>query len=44
MEAMELVNKLSFTAPEKTGSYRVFIYVLDEHNQVATANIPFYVD
>ncbi|MHC4883418.1 MAG: glycoside hydrolase family 2 TIM barrel-domain containing protein, partial [Planctomycetota bacterium] len=44
MEAMDLVNKLSFTAPVKTGSYRVFIYVLDEHNQVATANIPFYVD
>ena len=30
-------------APEKEGAYRLFIYVNDGNNNVATANLPFYV-
>ncbi|MBA4141271.1 MAG: hypothetical protein H0X70_12400 [Segetibacter sp.] len=29
--------------PEKEGAYRLFLYISDGHNKVATANIPFYV-
>jgi hypothetical protein len=29
--------------PEKEGAYRLFLYLGDGHNKVATANIPFYV-
>jgi hypothetical protein len=29
--------------PEAEGAYRLFLYISDGHNKVATANIPFYV-
>jgi hypothetical protein len=37
------LNKLTITAPAKSGAYRLFVYVTDGKNNVATANIPFYV-
>ena len=36
-------KQLSFKAPEKEGPYRLFVYVFDGNNNVATANAPFYV-
>lgn len=35
-------NKITFKAPEKEGPYRLFVYVTDDNNNIATANIPFY--
>lgn len=32
-----------FTAPEKSGPYRLFAYVTNSHNKAATANVPFFV-
>ncbi|MBK8808987.1 MAG: hypothetical protein IPO21_21090 [Bacteroidales bacterium] len=34
---------ISFVTPKKQGAYRLFVYVFDNRNYVATANIPFYV-
>ncbi len=36
-------NNYRFTSPTKTGAYRIFVYISDGHNKVATGNIPFYV-
>ncbi|KAI9438865.1 glycoside hydrolase superfamily [Russula earlei] len=36
-------NKISFVAPAKEGAYRLFVYIGDGKNKVATANFPFYV-
>lgn len=35
--------ELQFRAPAREGAYRLFVYVSDPNNKVATANIPFYV-
>ena len=29
--------------PKKEGAYRLFVYITDGHNNVATANLPFYI-
>jgi len=36
-------GKAMLTAPATAGAYRLFIYVTDGNNNVATANLPFYV-
>ena len=33
-----------FKAPEESGPYRAFLYVLDGNNHAATVNIPFFVE
>ena len=34
---------ISIKAPSRSGAYRFYVYVSDNYNNVATANIPFYV-
>jgi hypothetical protein len=36
-------NAATMSAPVKSGAYRLFVYVTDGKNNVATANIPFFV-
>ncbi|WP_461789405.1 glycoside hydrolase family 2 TIM barrel-domain containing protein [Pedobacter sp.] len=36
-------GKIKIVSPAKSGAYRLFIYVQDVKNKVATANIPFFV-
>ncbi|WP_353185555.1 glycoside hydrolase family 2 TIM barrel-domain containing protein [Parapedobacter lycopersici] len=37
------ISQATLTAPEQPGAYRLFLYVTDGQNNVATANIPFFV-
>jgi len=36
--------EIKFSAPSQEGAYRLFVYIYDGKNNVATGNIPFYVD
>ncbi|MDB5239865.1 MAG: hypothetical protein JWP57_490 [Spirosoma sp.] len=36
-------GQASLKAPQQVGAYRLFVYTTDGHNNVATANLPFYV-
>jgi hypothetical protein len=36
-------NQIIFKAPSREGPYRLYVYIYDGKNNVATANTPFYV-
>ncbi len=36
-------GQATLKAPGKEGAYRLFVYVSDGNNNVATANLPFYI-
>jgi hypothetical protein len=42
-KASKKQSNVRFMAPKKQGQYRLFLYVFDGKNNVATANIPFIV-
>jgi len=43
-KTIEHINrKIVVKAPQRSGPYRFFIYIYDNNQNVATANIPFYV-
>jgi len=45
VKAIEKNNqRLQFVSPEKSGNYRLFVYIYDGKNHAATANIPFKVN
>jgi hypothetical protein len=35
---------IEFKTPEEKGAFRLFVYVKDDQNKVAVANIPFYIN
>jgi hypothetical protein len=37
------LGRASFSAPTQPGAYRLFVYAHDGHGNVATGNVPFYV-
>ncbi|TDH26958.1 hypothetical protein EXU57_09140 [Segetibacter sp. 3557_3] len=39
----EANNEAILNTPGREGAYRLFLYISDGHNKVATANIPFFV-
>jgi hypothetical protein len=41
---VEGTSKMEIATPDTIGAYRLFIYVLNNHNKAATANIPFFVE
>ncbi|MFK8057668.1 MAG: glycoside hydrolase family 2 TIM barrel-domain containing protein [Saprospiraceae bacterium] len=43
-ESTDIDGTFTFSAPKKSGPYRLFIYAYDEHQNAAVANIPFYVN
>jgi hypothetical protein len=36
-------NHLAFKTPKKEGPYRIYVNIYDSHNNVSTANVPFFV-
>ncbi|MCP9751457.1 glycoside hydrolase family 2 TIM barrel-domain containing protein [Ferruginibacter sp. HRS2-29] len=36
-------KKTILKTPQKTGAYRLFVYITNGKNKVATANVPFYI-
>jgi hypothetical protein len=37
-------SEVKFKTPSEKGAYRLFIYIMDNNNNVGTVNIPFYVE